>query len=245
MFAVLIRLDNHGDLLKPGMNAEVQIQIANRESVAAVPTMALRADSDIPTAALMLGMTEPDLREMLSVGAEGDKDGASRQSAERASQLPDGIDMSQMQPIIAKRRNGETLTAQEQALVDRLQARMQQSGGGFGGGRGGGTGGGMGGGRAAAGVSTTDYQFGGDYWVVTMKDGEVMPVSVKTGLTDLEYSEIVSGLDTDAEVLLLPSSSLFEQQETIQSFISARFGSATPFQQSTGPGTGGGRGGPR
>jgi len=241
MFAVLIRLDNRGDLLKPGMNAEVQIQIANRESVAAVPTMALRADSDIPTAALMLGMAELELREMLSVGADGDKEVASTQSAERASRLPDGIDISQMQPIIAKRRNGETLTAQEQALVDQLQARMQQ----FGGGRGGGTGGGMGGGGAAASASTTDYQFGGDYWVVTMKDGEVMPVSVKTGLTDLEYSEIVSGLDANAEVLLLPSSSLFEQQETIQSFISARFGSATPFQQSTGSGTGGGRGGPR
>ena len=79
--------------------------------------------------------------------------------------------------------------------------------------------------------SVADYQFGGDYWVVTMQDGKPVPVSVRTGLTDLEYSEIVDGLDADSRVLLLPSSSLFEQQELLQRFISARF-STTPFQAS-------------
>jgi len=177
---------------------------------------------------------------MLSASAPEGKETPTPQQAGRGSQLPDGIDISQMQPIIAKRRNGESLTAQEQALIDQLQARMQQSGGGMGGGFGGERGGGRG--NTGVTASVTDYQFGGDYWVVTMQDGEAVPVSVRTGLTDLEYSEIVAGLDADAEVLLLPSSSLFEQQETIQNFISARFGSATPFQQTGGPGTGGGRG---
>ena len=88
----------------------------------------------------------------------------------------------------------------------------------------------------------TDYQFGGDYWVGTLQDGKPVPVSVRTGLTDLEYSEIVDGLDADSRVLLLPSSSLFEQQELLQSFISARF-SSTPFQASGGGGGGGGMGG--
>jgi len=58
-------------------------------------------------------------------------------------------------------------------------------------------------------------------------------VSVRTGLTDLEYSEIIDGLDMNAQVLLLPSSSLFEQQEKLRSFISARY-STTPFQASGG-----------
>ena len=76
-----------------------------------------------------------------------------------------------------------------------------------------------------------------------MQDGEAVPVSVRTGLTDLEYSEIVAGLEANAQVLLLPSSSLFEQQETIQNFISARF-STTPFQATSGPTPGsGGMGG--
>ena len=42
-----------------------------------------------------------------------------------------------------------------------------------------------------------------------------MPVAVKTGLTDLEYSEIVSGLEPGDRVLLLPSTSLYEQQERL------------------------------
>jgi HlyD family secretion protein len=230
MFAVLIRLENRGDLLKPGMNAEVRIQIASRDSVPVVPTMALRADSDIPTTALMLGIAESELREMLSAsvpeGVVPDREQPVQQRPTgRYSQLPDDVDISQMQPILAKRRNGETLTAEEQALIEQLQSRFQQSGGGMGGGR-----------NARETVSTTDYQFGGSYWVVTTQDGETVPVSVQTGLTDLEYSEIVAGLDTDAVVLLLPSSSLFEQQEAIQNMISARLGSATPFQ--TGAGTG-------
>ncbi|HLF10217.1 MAG TPA: efflux RND transporter periplasmic adaptor subunit, partial [Gammaproteobacteria bacterium] len=65
MFAVLITIVNRGGLLKPGMNAEVQIRIANREGVAAVPTTALRADSDIPLTAAMLGLDEAELRRQL------------------------------------------------------------------------------------------------------------------------------------------------------------------------------------
>jgi len=238
MFAVLIRLENRGDLLKPGMNAEVEIKIDSREAVSAVPTIALRAESDIPTAALMLGLAEAELREMLA-------DSAPEQSAARSgsktrqptanwgNRIPDDVDTGQLQAIIAKRRSGDALTSQEQALIQRVQQQVQQSGGGFGGG-------GMGGGRNVATPSITDYQFGGDYWVVAMQDGEPVPVSVRTGLTDMEYSEIVAGLGADAQVLLLPSSSLFEQQETIQNFISSRI-SSTPFQ-ATGGGGGGGMG---
>ncbi|MEE8543713.1 MAG: efflux RND transporter periplasmic adaptor subunit [Gammaproteobacteria bacterium] len=255
MFAVLIRLDNQGDLLKPGMNAEVEILIATNESVSAVPTIALRAESDIPTAALMLGLAETELREMLADSAAADSTvrrnfTAQQPSAAMGDRLPDGIDVTQIQAIIAKRRSGEAVTEREQALIEQLQQRFgggmqgNQSGGGGGGGGGfrdgqGGTGG-TGGDRSPAtssAPSVTDYQFGGDYWVVTMQDGEPVPVSVRTGLTDLEYSEIVEGLDADSQVLLLPSSSLFEQQELLQSFISARF-STTPFQASGGGGGG-------
>ncbi len=260
MFAVLIRLDNQGDLLKPGMNAEVEILIANNEAVSAVPTIALRAESDIPTAALMLGLAEAELREMLADSAAAGSTArrnftAQQPSAAMADRLPDGLDVTQIQAIIAKRRSGEAVTEQDQAMIEQLQQRFgggmqgNQSGGGGGGGGGfrdgqGGGGGDRSGDRspaASSAPSVTDYQFGGDYWVVTMQDGEPVPVSVRTGLTDLEYSEIVDGLDADSRVLLLPSSSLFEQQELLQSFISARF-STTPFQASGGGGGGGGMG---
>ena len=63
-----------------------------------------------------------------------------------------------------------------------------------------------------------------------MRGGQPTPVAVHTGLTDLEYSEVTAGLKPGDRVLLLPSTSLYEQQERLQQFISQRFGSSTPFQ---------------
>ena len=257
MFAVLIRLANPGGLLKPGMNAEVDIEIASRSATAVVPTMALRADSDIPVSAVMLGLEEAELRAALGNGF--DAGAAAGDTLVAAAEL----DMDQVRELVLKRRNGETLTAAEQAQVDAMmQLRAQSSdarptdfsggmgdfGGGFGGGFGvggmtdfgggmGDFGGGMGdfgGGGVRNNRSTLEYQFGGDYWVVAMRDGEPVPMAVRTGVTDLQYSEIVDGLEPTDQVLLLPSSSLFEQQEVLQEFISARFGSSTPFSQGGG-----------
>ena len=71
---------------------------------------------------------------------------------------------------------------------------------------------------------------------VAVRSGRYEPVTVRTGLTDLAYTEVVSGLAGGDEVLLLPSTSLFEQQARLQEFISQRF-SSTPFQQQQqGPG---------
>jgi HlyD family secretion protein len=125
--------------------------------------------------------------------------------------------------------------------IDPIEASFRFTGGGGGGFNGGGPpggfpgGGGFGGGNggqpAARPRATSDYLFGGEYWVVALRGTEVVPLAVKTGLTDLEYSEIVSGLEPGDKVLLLPSTSLYEQQERLQEFINQRFGSTTPFQQ--------------
>lgn len=245
MFAVLIRLGNPGGLLKPGMNAEVDIEIANRSATSVVPTMALRADSDIPMSAVMLGLEEAELRAALGNGFEAGAGGTLVAAAERLAAAAE-LDMDQVRELVLKRRNGETLTAAEQAQVDALMQMRAQNGGaaptGFGGGMGdfgGGFGdafggGAMGGGGGRNSNSTLDYQFGGDYWVVAMRDGEPVPMAVRTGVTDLQFSEIVDGLEPTDQVLLLPSASLFEQQEVLQEFISARFGSSTPFSQQGG-----------
>jgi hypothetical protein len=122
---------------------------------------------------------------------------------------------------MAKRRGGQELTGEERAL---LRSVLPQGPGGPPGGFGGAA-------APASAPANSDYLFGGDYWVVAVRGNATVPLAVKTGLTDLEYSEIVAGLQPGDRVLLLPSSSLFEQQERLQQFISQRFGSATPFQQ--------------
>jgi HlyD family secretion protein len=251
MFAVLIKIANRGGLLKPGMNADVQIQIANRQGVPAVPTAALRAESDVPLTAAMLGRQEDQLRNAIwpDGRAENAATGGNKLSLNgREIELPPGVDAAKVTALMQKRRTGAELTAEERTL---MRTVFQQAGGGFGGGGGGGgfggggfPGGGFpgggppgggssgnGGARPASGPRPTDYLFGGDYWVVAMRGDEVVPVAVKTGLTDLEYSEVVSGLEPGDTVLLLPSASLYEQQERLQDFINQRFGSSTPFQQ--------------
>jgi hypothetical protein len=223
------------------MNADVQIRIASRESVPAVPTAALRAATDVTLTAQMLGVDEGVLRKEIwpTSGDTGPTKKNVLSLNGRDIELPAGVTAEQVQALMAKRRSGQELTAEERTL---MRGIFQQAGGGPGGGNGGGFAGQGGGGsggapgasrRGGAAVAASGYLFGGDYWVVALRGNEPVPVAVKTGLTDLEYSEVVAGLEPGDKVLLLPSASLYEQQERLQQFISQRFGSATPFQQQT------------
>jgi HlyD family secretion protein len=285
MFSVLIKIANREGLLKPGMNADVKIRIATRDSVAAVPTAALRADTDVSLSARMLGVEEGQLRQQIWPDSKaGEQAGSGGKSTftlpnGREIPLPDGVDAVAVKALMEKRRSGQELSDAERALLRKVFQSAGfgggTPGGGFAGGtpggqggaaggfasgaRNGGTGGGAGpagggfsgggfppggfpggfaqggpGGNAgAAPARPSYYQFGGDYWVIALRNEQPVPVAVKTGLTDLEYSEVVSGLQPGDRVLLLPSTSLFEQQERLQQFISSRF-SSTPFQQNQG-----------
>lgn len=75
-FAVLIRLPNPQGLLRPGMNADVEIRVAERPGVLAVPTVALRTPREITTAAAAVGLDADTVRKQLGDGARG----ASRRS---------------------------------------------------------------------------------------------------------------------------------------------------------------------
>jgi HlyD family secretion protein len=280
MFSVLIKIANREGLLKPGMNADVKIRIATRDSVAAVPTAALRADTDVSLSARMLGVEEAQLRQQIWPDSKaGEQAGSGGKNVitlngGREIPLPDGVDAAAVKALMEKRRSGQELSDAERALLRNVFQGAGfggggAPGGGFAGGAPGGQGGGAGGvasgarpGGSGAGpggggfggggvppggfaqggpggnagsapARPSYYQFGGDYWVIALRNDQPVPVAVKTGLTDLEYSEVVSGLQPGDRVLLLPSTSLFEQQERLQQFISSRF-SSTPFQQNQG-----------
>jgi hypothetical protein len=70
----------------------------------------------------------------------------------------------------------------------------------------------------------SDFQFGGNYIVFVPRNGEPTPVYVRTGLTDLDYSEVVSGLSTGDSVLVLPSASLVQQQTDAKNRINQMTG---------------------
>ena len=118
--------------------------------------------------------------------------------------------------IAGKRRAGETLTAEEQQIMRHVFSSA---------GMGNGEGGRRPGGANRPGEPATDYRFGGDFWVVVREDdGSNRIAKVKTGLTDLNRVEIISGLDESERVLILPSTHLVETQEQLQQWIDRRVG---------------------
>ncbi len=216
MFAVLISIHNPEGLLMPGMNAEVEISVARRNDVLAIPVMALRTERDVAATAGIFGMSETELRKELAQG--GDK--AAAASAEgststiniggRTIQLPDGVDAEKVRSTMQKRRSGDDLSAEEQQLMRRVFANQ----------------GGPGSGRKRGGDEETDYRFGGDFWVVIEEqDGGTRIANVKAGLTDLDRVEIISGLEENDRVFILPSAHLVETQEQLQKWINRRVGS--------------------
>jgi HlyD family secretion protein len=244
MFAVLIAIQNSDGLLKPGMNSEVEISIAERINVMSLPVMALRTERDIEPTAGILGISESDIRRAIAGGGNKATETESADGPQtvtfgtRTIELPAGVDADEFRDIMSKRRAGTTLSSEEQKIVQQVFSNAGFTGGGGGGGPGGGVGGGPGGGgdggrggegRGAPGGASPstgpDYRFGGDFWVVVREaDGDTRIETVKAGLTDLDRVEIISGLSESDEVLILPSAHLVETQEQLQQFINRRVG---------------------
>lgn len=137
MFPVLIRIPNEDGLLRPGMNSEVEIQVASRRGVLTVPDAALRTRNDFASAAAVLGL---DI---------------------------------------------ETVEAQLRDARERLAM-------------GNGTMSGNSGGDAGSG-----FQFGGNFIVFALRDGVPKPIPIRTGLTDLDYHEVLAGDLTEGDSLVV------------------------------------------
>lgn len=64
--------------------------------------------------------------------------------------------------------------------------------------------------------ATDSYQFSSRYWVFVKRDAKPVAVEILTGITDLDYSEVLAGLKQPDEVYMLPSSGLVETQQRLQ-----------------------------
>jgi len=70
---------------------------------------------------------------------------------------------------------------------------------------------------------------GSQYIVFVKRDGKPSPVWIRTGLTDMDYSEVLQGLTANDSVLVLPSASLVQsQQEMRERFNRVTGGGAVP-----------------
>jgi HlyD family secretion protein len=264
MFPVRVRIRNQSGLLRPGMNTEVQVHIGERDSVLAIPNSALRTPKDVGSAAEVLGLSPDDVQKQLaaapvpdapatpvgdsatraSMGASAAADSAAKGGGNTMTlpngmtvPLPQGVTAAQVQKIMQKRMNGEQPTAEEQALMRKVFQGMRGAGGGGGGGANG---------RIRGNRRNNAADFGGTYVVFVKRGEKIIPVNIRTGLTDLDYSEVVAGVQEGDSVLVLPSAGMIQSQQDMKQRINrVTGGGGVPGmqQQTTTPArpSGGGR----
>jgi len=244
MFTVLIRIPNPGLALKPGMNTEVDIHVGQRDSVLAVPNAALRTPQDVASAASVLGLDMQQVQEQLAAqrdtaqGGEASMGGTTANDSSKANgntitmangrtvTIPEGVTKAQAQEVVdfmTKLRSGggfQNMSDADRAKMQQLRPIMEKLFPRNGGGRGGR--GERGGDRSAQ--AGDSYQFGGTYTVFVLRDGRPHAVRIQTGLTDLDYAEVKSGLKDGDTVLVLPSASLLASQQQFQQRVAGRGG---------------------
>ncbi len=223
MFPVLIRIPNENGLLRPGMNAEVEMHVGSKYGTVAVPNAALRAQGDITSAAELLGLDpEQVMQQVANTGAgpvaEDEHTDSTVNPMEqrtinmsgRSVSVPEGVSMQDARALEEKFRGSSDFRSVMQSLSAAERNTMRQIMGSARGGRGSGSG------QQQSQSSTDAALMGGSYTVFALRGGEPVPVPVRTGLTDLDYSEVLSGLELGDTVLVLPSSSLLASQQQMQ-----------------------------
>ncbi len=195
VFPVLVRIQNREGLLRPGMNTEVEIHVGNREAVPAVPNAALRTPRDVASAAQVLGLAPEEVQKQLAASAAPSASSAG--ASPRTGTGGDGArDSGQVRPDPTRRQGSDST---RRVRPDSARRRGQ-------------FGGAPGAGRRTRGTDAS----GGRYIVFAKRNGVPTPVWIRTGLTDLDYSEVLGGLSLGDSVYVLPSASLVQSQQDMQ-----------------------------
>jgi HlyD family secretion protein len=231
LFPVLIAIANEGGLLLPGMNGEVSMLVAERSGVLAVPVDAVRSLREIAVSATALGLN-PD-----SVRAQVQRQIQARMR-DRAAQFGMGGDSTR-----AGRGRGFG--------ADTSGGRRRRGGAGGGGFGGGGfaSGGARGTGGFQGGAGATGARANRAQVVFVQTATAIEPRSVRLGLTDFDYAEVLEGVSAGEEVILLGIAEAQAKRLQDQTTLRQRIGGGTPGVPGGGAGGrgagGGGAGGGR
>jgi HlyD family secretion protein len=255
MFPVIVQLDNQSGLLRPGMNAEVVVELAQAVAVLLIPNNAVVMPQDVQPAAMVLGL-DPEAIDTRSLfaglggggrrgGGDGGGPGGGQRNgrpagAERGT-VPGGAGASAFDSVRALIASGEISRDSARALF----GGRTGGGGGNGDGGGGGIAGGGGfGGSGGLGSGARSERRAGDaadrqrqtrraVVFLMAEDGTIEPRGVMIGLNDWDVTEVVSGLEEGALITIVGAAQLRAQQEEFLNRI--RSNNSNPF--------GGGRGG--
>jgi hypothetical protein len=101
-------------------------------------------------------------------------------------------------------------------------------------------GGGTGGGGARPGMRQSRAFFSGSYIVFVLRNNQPAPQKIRVGVTDMDYSEVTSGLTDRDTVLLLPSASLVQAQADMKDRFTRMTGGGLPGMKQATPAPAGG-----
>jgi HlyD family secretion protein len=213
MFPVLIQLDNRDRLLRPGMNAEVGIEVARRENVVTVPNAAVVSMRDAAAAGLVLGLSEEAVRSALGNTANNRRGGGP--AAEKSQ--PDSVGgdtattgaATDCAALMERLRGGDRSSLSEE---DRAKLRECMPAGGRRMGRGG---------EAGPGETRMGVVF------IQGPNGPA-PRQVVLGVNDWDHTEVVEGLEPGESVILMSVARILQQQQLMLDRFRERQGGPFP-----------------
>jgi len=213
MFPVIVTLDNRNRLLKPGMNAEVEIEIDEARDVLTVPNGAVVNLQDVSAAAMALGvdLDQFDLSLFRSAGrfggarasgqgagnGEGDAPGADSTAGGAAVDAGQGRAAGErgMDPERLQQMRESMSPEQRERLREAMASRAAGSGG---------VEGGMGQGQRQTRRAVV---------FVAHEDATLEPRVVELGLSDWDSAEVVSGLEEGDVLAVVATAQLIQRQQ--------------------------------
>ena len=235
MFPVIVLLNNRAGLLKPGMNAEVEVLVNERPGALTVPNNAIVQPQELAPAAEVLGLDpqaasiDRDVWGPLMAQA-AERSGAAVGGAVAARSSGGMLGGSEMARIRAAMESGDIGPDSARALFAALREQRVGGEGGnqgpFPGGQGGsrpGGGRGFGGLMAAMGGSSGNPAFRPAVAFVVDEAGNVEARPVVMGVSDWDYAEILAGLEEGDQLALIGAAQLQARQQERINQMRGRF----------------------
>ena len=199
MFAVLTRISNEEDLLRPGMNADVEVVIGRQEDVLAVANSGIKSQQEAIQIVRALEI-DADVNALLRDFQSQDRPEGAEDGAAEGEEEPmiGGVPMSEFQSMSQEERMRVFQNMSDEERRRMMQQFRNQGGGGPGGGRGG----------PARRPDEPRPAFVFRYDANGLLD--LKPVMI--GLSDFDHTQIVRGLEEGEEIVAVPTS-LIAQQE--------------------------------
>ncbi len=209
MFAVLTRILNEQDLLKPGMNSDVEIVVGRQDDVLALPNGAIKTQQEATQLASALGL-DVDVQALLAEtrgarsGGEptestpgGPEAAADPESGGEAEEKIGGVPVSRLQTMSQddRRRWFQGLSDEERRRAFALFRQSMQEGG-------------RGGPQQNPNRPRPAFVF-----VTDAADGLTLkPITI--GLSNFDYTQVIDGLGEGDQVVSIPLS-LIQQQDLL------------------------------